>query len=91
MLGAAVAIVALAAMYASRAWEEVVNFVLGVWSVASPWVHGSMGPWVLGFADHKEATLHIVIVGVIVSALALWAAMHDHDFGHHLHHGGSAY
>jgi hypothetical protein len=69
ILGAVIAVIALAVMYAPRAWEEVVNFVLGAWTLISPWA--------LGFANNKEVMLNTAIVGAIVAVLALWAAIKD--------------
>ncbi|MBK4739146.1 SPW repeat protein [Noviherbaspirillum pedocola] len=82
LLGAAVTIVAVATMYAPRVWEEIVNFVLGAWGVVSPWI--------LGFSDSRVTMLNMVVASIIIAALALWAVMRDHDFGHRLHRGGSA-
>jgi hypothetical protein len=50
-----------------RAWEEVVNILLGVALIVSPWV--------LAFSDQSTPMTNAVVVGIIVTALALWAML----------------
>lgn len=69
VVGAAVLIIAALAVYLPHAWEEILNFLLGAWAVAAPWV--------LGFASNREAMANTVVVGVLVAVLALWAATKD--------------
>lgn len=66
IVGAAIILFAAAAIYVPQAWEEVVNFLLGAWTIASPWV--------LGFAGNGTATNSTLAVGVLVAVIALWAA-----------------
>lgn len=72
LLGAAIVIFAAFAVYMPRVWEEGLNTVLGLWMIVSPWV--------LGFASHQEVTMNAVIVGALVTILAVWAMVQDKDF-----------
>jgi len=57
-----IGLISLAAIIAYRDWEEWLNFLLGLWLIASPWL--------LGF-PHTRA-MHISIgIGVVVAFLAL--------------------
>ena len=67
VLGAALVVLALAAIFRFQEWEEWVNGVLGLWLIISPWA--------LGFTDLVPAMWNAVICGVIVVAMAaaeLW-------------------
>ncbi len=67
IIGAAMILVALAALFAFNRVEEWVNGVLGILAVISPWV--------LGFSTMTPATTVHVVAGLIVLALAaasLW-------------------
>lgn len=67
IVGAAIALIALGALFAFREWEEWVNLALGVWAV--------LAPWLLGFATVAAAMYAHVIIGFIVGVLAafdLW-------------------
>jgi hypothetical protein len=67
IVGAAIALVALGALFAFREWEEWVNLALGVWAI--------LAPWLLGFATVAAAMYAHVIIGLIVAVLAaldLW-------------------
>ena len=69
--GAAIAIVAMAAINQSYDWEEGVNLALGLWTAAAPWL--------LGFATIRNATWTHLIVGVLVAVMAgveLWRLYH---------------
>jgi hypothetical protein len=72
ILGAAIVIFSAVAMYIPRLWEEGINTALGLWLIASPWV--------LGFAAYREVTLNAIIVGIMVTGLAIWAMMYDKSF-----------
>jgi len=48
-------------------WQDVVNALLGVWVVLSPWA--------LGFQDSKTAAANAVLVGVALVAAALGAML----------------
>ena len=67
IVGAAIALIALGALFAFREWEEWVNLALGVWAI--------LAPWLLGFATVAAALYAHVIIGLIVGLLAaldLW-------------------
>ena len=67
IVGAAIALIALGALFAFREWEEWVNLALGVWAI--------LAPWLLGFATVAAALYAHVIIGLIVGVLAaldLW-------------------
>lgn len=51
-------------------WRDVVNLVLGIWIVVSPWA--------LGFAGEQLAAWNAYIVGVIVAVAALAALVEFH-------------
>lgn len=74
IFGAVIAAVAAGALYAYQRWEEWLNAALGVWLVISPWA--------LGFTAAATAMYNAIVVGLIVLALAFWAAMSEHDTGH---------
>lgn len=67
VLGAAVAIFAIVALASGRVWEEWVNLVLAAWLI--------IAPFVLGFSDQTGAMWNHVIVGLLIGADALWAAL----------------
>lgn len=73
ILGAAMLVLGLAAMFAPRQWEEWVEFLVGLCAIAAPWA--------MGFEALRAATLNSVIVGAIVAALALWVLLVDKDYG----------
>ena len=67
IVGAAIALIALGALFAFREWEEWVKLALGVWAI--------LAPWLLGFATVAAALYAHVIIGLIVGVLAaldLW-------------------
>lgn len=75
LVGAIIAILALATIFAFNAWEELANAALGAWLVISPWI--------MGFSGHATATNTHVVIGIATLVLALWA-MREHDTEHHL-------
>jgi hypothetical protein len=69
IVGAAVTLVAIAALFAFHQAEEWANIVLGLWAV--------IAPWALGFAALASAMWAHVIAGLVVAVLAavsLWSA-----------------
>ncbi len=72
VLGAAMIVLGLAAIFAPRSWEEWVEFIVGLCAIAAPWA--------LGFEALRTATFNSVIVGLIVAALALWVLLVDKDY-----------
>ena len=66
--GILIAGLALAALIAYAAWEEWLNFVVGLWVTASPWL--------LGFSTNAAAHVHALVGLIVVTAtgLRLWFA-----------------
>lgn len=65
--GAAVVLIALAALFAFHQAEDWGSLAVGLWAALSPWL--------LGFADLSSATTAHVVAGLIVAILAalrLW-------------------
>jgi hypothetical protein len=69
--GTAILLVALIAAYMPKAWEEIINMMIGVWLVASPFV--------LSYVTRTIA-LHTVCVGILATAFAIWAMSNDQRF-----------
>jgi SPW repeat len=69
ILGAAIVVFAAFAVYMHRAWEEALNILLGVCLIASPWI--------LGFAEQSAPTTTAVVVGLLVTAFAVWAVLKE--------------
>src|SRR4029450_9706655 len=57
IVGAAIALVALGALFAFREWEEWVNLALGVWAI--------LAPWLLGFTTVAAAMYAHGIIGLV--------------------------
>jgi predicted MFS family arabinose efflux permease len=72
VVGAIIAVMALAAMLAFQDWEEWVSVALGVWLVVSPWL--------LGFSAVSLAMMTHVIIGVATLVLSLWSSA-EHGSG----------
>ncbi|HXF65121.1 MAG TPA: SPW repeat protein [Burkholderiales bacterium] len=72
LVGAAIVVFAAIAAYMPQAWEEMINTVLGIWLVFSPYV--------LGFASHTMTALHTVVAGVLITAFAVGAMFSDEAF-----------
>ena len=64
IVGAAVAILAIWAIYDFAKWQDWVNGFLGVWLVFSPWL--------LDFTTTMIAVSNHAVVGVLVVVLAAW-------------------
>ena len=69
ILGLAIVVFAGIAVYMPKAWEEALNIILGVYLLASPWG--------LGYSDQARPTTNAVVVGLLVTALAVWAMLMD--------------
>jgi hypothetical protein len=67
ILGAAIIVFAAFAVYMHKAWEEVINILLGILLIASPWL--------LGFTEQSTPTTNAVVVGLLVTAFAVWAML----------------
>lgn len=65
--GAAVAIFALAAIARPQLWEEWVNLVIGLWLI--------LAPFALGFTDQTAPMWNQIVIGLLIGADALWAAV----------------
>jgi hypothetical protein len=59
----------------------MINSLLGVWLVVSPFV--------LGFAGTKAIALHTVIVGILATSFAVWAMFSDKRLYKRWHSGHS--
>ena len=70
-MGAAIVVVALIAAYMPHAWQEIVNTIIGVWLVASPFVLPHV---------RTAVALHTVVVGILATAFAIWAMTNDQRF-----------
>jgi hypothetical protein len=73
-VGVIIAVAALAALVAFQAWEEWVNAALAAWLIVSPYA--------LGFSGVVSAFWNQLIVGLLVGALAIWAAVTASDDAH---------
>lgn len=71
-MGLGIVLFALIAAYMPRAWEEIINMLLGFWLVISPFV--------LGFSAARGVALHTVLVGILATAFAIWAMSNDKRF-----------
>ena len=67
LLGALIILVELVELSIFRGWEEWINVALGAWLIASSWVLGIATP---------TARINFVLVGVLVTALALVEIWH---------------
>ena len=65
ILGVAIVVFAAIAVRMPQQWEEVINLLLGIWMVISPWV--------LAFTGNRSPEANAVIVGLLVIILAAWA------------------
>ena len=72
ILGLAIVLFAGLAIYIPKAWEEAVNILLGICLIASPWA--------AGYADQAKPAMNAMIVGLLVTALAIWAMLADTTF-----------
>jgi len=72
IMGAGIVVFALIAAYMPKAWEEIINTLLGIWLVASPFV--------LGFDAMTGIALHTVVVGILATAFAFWAMSNEKSF-----------
>jgi hypothetical protein len=73
--GAAIIIFSCMAVYMPRAWEEIINILLGIGLAVSPWALGYVGQNV----GESRATVNAVIVGLLVTGLAIWAMLTNTD------------
>jgi hypothetical protein len=69
--GAAIVLFALIAAYMPKAWEEIINTLIGMWLVISPFVIAPV---------RADVALHTVVVGILATAFAIWAMSNDQRF-----------
>jgi hypothetical protein len=69
ILGSAIVVLALIAVYMPTAWEEGLNILLGLCLLISPWASS--------YADILKPAVNAVATGVAVIALAVWAMLRD--------------
>jgi TRAP-type uncharacterized transport system fused permease subunit len=72
VLGAAIILITAVSRYLldeRNPWEDMACATLGIWLVVSPWV--------LDFSAHATERSNSVIVGCLVTFLALWATVVD--------------
>ena len=70
-MGAGLVVFALIAAYMPKAWEEIINMLIGVWLVMSPFVLAPVP---------TDVALHTVLVGILATAFAIWAMSNDQRF-----------
>ena len=59
--GIVIVVLSVAALFAFAVWEEWLNLIVGLWTLASPWI--------LGFQGTTAMTVH-VLIGAAVAVLA---------------------
>lgn len=64
LIGAALVVFAIIALYAPKVWEEWISLVLGLWLIISPWF--------MGFSQANGATQNALLVGIASIVLAIW-------------------
>ena len=72
IVGAIIAVIALAAILAFQDWEEWLSVAVGAWLIISPWA--------LGFSAVSTAMFTHVVIGVATLVLALWSSA-EHGSG----------
>ena len=78
--GLVIAVLAAFELYKTYFWAVVVNLLVGVWVVVSPWV--------LRLADQGSILWNCLIAGIAVVVLALWELRTDPEL--HKHWPGKA-
>jgi hypothetical protein len=73
IIGLAITVVALVALYMPQAWQEWAGLVLGVWLIISPWV--------LGFSGFPVPFWNMFLVGLVVAVLDGWAIVEEQRGG----------
>jgi hypothetical protein len=63
--GVALVVFSAIAVSMPQVWEEVINLLIGIWMVISPWV--------LGFTGARSAESNAVIVGILAIVFSVWA------------------
>jgi hypothetical protein len=65
IFGVALVVFSAIAVSMPQTWEEVINLLIGIWMVISPWV--------LGFTGARSAESNAVIVGILAIVFSVWA------------------
>lgn len=81
-VGLAIVLFSAGALAKPQTWEEVVDFLIGAWAIASPWV--------LGYTMLRDLTVNAVVVGLIVAGLAGWTALERSHYIERWHKHGAA-
>jgi SPW repeat len=82
MFGIVIAVFAASSLLRPEAWQEGMNIVIGLCLALSPWL--------FSYTADRTLTMNALIVGLIVTALAIWsimASMPGDHWWHHTHHG----
>ncbi|HEY1327475.1 MAG TPA: SPW repeat protein [Casimicrobiaceae bacterium] len=66
ILGVALVVFSAIAVSMPQMWEEVINILIGIWMIISPWVLRFSGVT-------RSGETNAVIVGIIAIVLAAWA------------------
>ncbi len=69
LAGAAMVVLAAWDLVRTYMWAVVLNIVIGIWTVVSPWV--------LGMSGHRGMLNTSVLVGLAVVVLGLWELRSD--------------
>ncbi len=73
IVGAAIIVMAVVALWAIRKWDKWTGAALSAWLIVSPWI--------LGYGGLAAATWNQVLVGLALGILALWSTTTDRDSG----------
>ncbi len=68
--GALIILAELVTLSVFRAWEEWINVILGLWLIICPWLLA---------VDSRVATVNFVVVGLLVTSLALYEFWATHN------------
>jgi hypothetical protein len=71
--GAAVLVLAVIALVSPAAWQEWLNFAIGLWLAT--------GPWLFDLSDDSQALANQMMVGSVLVITALWAAARGRRVG----------
>lgn len=80
VFGAIIALISGVSLYRPETWEEWINLAIGLWLIVAPFV--------LGYTFGGILMWNSVIVGLLIAADALWAAISQVEPVHreHSHH-----
>jgi len=71
IFGCVTSVLALSSVILPRVWESVLNMLLGLWLVVSPYL--------LHFASENAIAVNTVVVGALLVAFAYWAFYKDEE------------